>query len=333
MVCKADGMNMKARKKLCLAIIVVGILCICGFLYWSLGIKKENSKFKASELLNAGIQLENIHIRIPECKNKFSFLWAADLHIVIDNEEITEDSRQMVHDRQISWAIRSDGKQAGDYWTEELAMQLNEAKPDAILFGGDMIDLCSEATIQKLKDGLNQISVPWMYIRADHDQGTHWLAEPDAEKNAEMQTSICSNDNVLVMEYDDFIIIGINHSTSQLTEEGLEQAKLAFEKGKPIIIVTHVPLHSEVDPTLDEVSRAVWQDRNLSWGPDTNYVPNETTQELMDLIYAEDSPVVEVLAGHMHFTWDGMITDKIHEHVFSPAFSQNIGLITIDGES
>ena len=106
-----------------------------------------------------------------------------------------------------------------------------------------------------------------------------------------------------------------------------------MKKGKPIIIVTHVPLHSEVDSTLDEISRAIWQDRNLSWGPDTSYVPNETTQKLMDLIYAEDSPVVEVLAGHLHFTWDGMITDKIHEHVFSPAFSQNIGLITIDGES
>ena len=293
----------------------------------------QSKDFSLADLAADGNLIEFVHVSIPGCSRKYHLLWVSDLHIVIDNDEIAEDNRQMVRDRKTLWAIRADGKQSGDCWTEDLAKQLNDANPDTILFGGDMIDLCSEATIRKLKDGFNQISVPWIYIRADHDQGTHWLTEPNAAKNAEMQASICPNDNVLIMEYDDFIILGINHSTSQLTEEGLEQAKLAFEKGKPIIIVTHVPLHSEVDSTLDEASRTVWQNQNLTWGPNTSYVPNETTQELMDLIYADDSPVVEVLAGHLHLTWDGMITENIHEHVFPQAFSQYIGLITIDGET
>lgn len=52
----------------------------------------------------------------------------------------------------------------------------------------------------------------------------------------------------------------------------------------------------------------------------------------MDIVYGGDSPVAEVLAGHLHFTWDGIINENVHEHVFSQAFSGNIGLITVDGE-
>ena len=50
----------------------------------------------------------------------------------------------------------------------------------------------------------------------------------------------------------------------------------------------------------------------------------------MGLVYT--GPVVEVLAGHFNLIWDGMISEKIHEHVFSHVFGDYIGLITVDGE-
>ena len=49
----------------------------------------------------------------------------------------------------------------------------------------------------------------------------------------------------------------------------------------------------------------------------------------MDLIYAEDSPVKEVLAGHLHFTWDGQLTENTKEHVFAPAYPGNIGVVRV----
>ena len=97
-------------------------------------------------------------------------------------------------------------------------------------------------------------------------------------------------------------------------------------------MATHVPYNSAVDSSLDEVSRAAWQDRNLTWGQDTTYVPDEPMQAWMDIVYGENSPVKEVLAGHLHLTWDGMINENVHEHVFPPAFNQYIGLITVTGE-
>ncbi len=61
-----------------------------------------------------------------------------------------------------------------------------------------------------------------------------------------------------------------------------------------------------------------------------NYNPDETTQELLDLIYAKDSPVKEIVCGHLHFSWDGSLTENTHQHV-SPAIGKTVGIITVKG--
>ncbi len=127
------------------------------------------------------LNIEEVHVSIPGLTKAYHFLWVSDLHIVIDNEEIAEDQHDLVASRQTSWAIRPDGTQAGEWWVEDLAETINSASPDAILFGGDMLDLCSKATVEKFKEGLSKITVPYMYIRADHDNemtyNMLWIAD------------------------------------------------------------------------------------------------------------------------------------------------------------
>ena len=310
---------MKRRVLIC----IVTLICML-----TMSVSAEGS-FDRNKL--EGLNIEEVHIHIPGLTQTYHFLWVSDLHIVIDNEEIAEENHETVAGRQTSWAIRPDGKQAVDWWAEELAEQINSASPDAILFGGDMLDLCSEATVEKLKEGLSKITVPYIYIRADHDSQPYWTILNNEEAKA-LQDSVCGNDAVFVFNYPEIIILGINNSTFQMSEAAVEQMKEIAAREKPIIVVTHVPYDSVVDRSLDETSRAVWQDRNLSWGKDTYYKPKDVTSQWMEIVYGENSPVVEVLAGHLHFTWDGMINESVHEHVFSQAFSGNIGLITVDGE-
>ena len=288
--------------------------------------------FDREKLESAGLNIEEVHVTIPGCTQTYHFIWVSDLHIVIDNEEIADDQHEFVATRQNAWALSSDGRQSGDYWVEEFAEVINSSSCDAIFFGGDMLDLCSEATFEKLKRGMDKITVPYLYIRADHDIGTHWLREPDAEKNQQMHDAFCDNGPVITLEYPEFMILGVNNSTSVMPDPAVDEALRISESGKPIIVVTHVPYNSVVDSSLDEVSRLVWQDRNLSWGEGTSYTPGKKMQEWMDVVCAEETPIVEILAGHLHLTWDGMITNQVHEHVFSQAFSGNIGLITVDGK-
>ena len=121
-------------------------------------------------------------------------------------------------------------------------------------------------------------------------------------------------------------------STDNLSASALEQMKSLFAKGKPIILLTHVPVKSLVDDSLAQQSREVWGERELTWGQGCYHGPDEQTAEFLNMLYAPDSPVVEILCGHLHFTWDGQVTETVHQHVFSPAFEGVMGVITVAGE-
>ncbi|MBD5542612.1 MAG: hypothetical protein HDR00_15740 [Lachnospiraceae bacterium] len=69
----------------------------------------------------------------------------------------------------------------------------------------------------------------------------------------------------------------------------------------------------------------------MVWGEDCFYQPDADTKEFMDMVYAEDSPVKEILCGNLHFAWDGCITENTHEQAFSPAFEKKVGVVTVKG--
>ncbi|MBR1390065.1 MAG: hypothetical protein IJ567_01200 [Lachnospiraceae bacterium] len=273
--------------------------------------------------------VENVHVPIEGCEHTYYLLWVSDLHICIPSDEIADSNYSTILARHNGFSV-SNGVSSDRMWAE-LPNVLDDCDADAILFGGDMIDFCSEANVSCLRNGLEQLHTPYLYIRADHDSHPFFLANPDPAKAKTLQDGVCNNSDVFSMEFDDFCILAVNNSTDQMTREGLDTAKAVFAAGKPVIILSHVPYASKADRSLQESSRAAWGSRELVWGSASSYVPNETTQEFLDLIYAEDSPVVEILCGHLHYTWDGYLTGNVREHVFSPAFQGVVGVITIDG--
>ena len=68
------------------------------------------------------------------------------------------------------------------------------------------------------------------------------------------------------------------------------------------------------------------------WGGGA-YVPYEDTKAYFDtLIYSEETAVKSVVAGHMHHTWEGQLTETVNQHIFTPAFEGCIGIIRIKPE-
>ncbi len=136
---------------------------------------------------------------------------------------------------------------------------------------------------------------------------------------------------IYTIEYDDLYIVGIDNSIKQISKKTLKKIQDIFLIEKPIILITHVPLEPMIDETLGSQSRERWGDRELAWGLDgtTYYKANETTKKFLEMVYKDDTPVREILSRHLHFTWDGFVTEQVHQHVFAPAYQCNVGIITV----
>ncbi len=277
-----------------------------------------------------GIVFETVEIEVEGLKKDYAFLWMADFHLIADDiSEVEEKSVNVIQKRLHNFTSPYNGKSSLENW-KLLPDCINKSGADAILFGGDICDFGSLANIRALKEGMHKLTFPYMYARADHDVAPWWLAAKKPEEVNELEKSIDGYAPVLVLEFDDLMIVGINVSTSNMTAAGLARFKEAYAKRKPIILVTHVPIDPLVEPRVGEVYKE--RDpkrRNLTWGDDCYYKPNAYTREFIDLVCAEDSPVKTVLAGHLHFSWHGMLTKTISQHLFVPSYKGNIGIIRV----
>lgn len=275
-----------------------------------------------------GLKKEKISVYIPEIKRKYKFIFMSDLHILVENDEISPEWADEVHTRRELFRTEN-GMYSAELWNE-MPDLLNSWGADAVLLGGDMVDYASGANIKCLKNGIQKIKAPVMYVRADHDLYPYYCKKEVSKKAKRLHKSIDGNKGIFLKEFEDLCLVGINHSTNQISKRQLKKFKKILALGKPVILLTHVPLDSTVDDSLSEASRRMWQNRALVWGKECEYKPNKYTKEFLKLVYAKKSQVKVALGGHLHFTWDGMLSKKGRQHVFSPMYLGYVGIVTVN---
>ena len=289
---------------------------------------KPKGNTQREQELPIDIDLENITIEISGVEEEYKFLYVSDLHMIILDEEVLEEHKTAVEQR-VDFFSAPTGVNPIEIW-EGLPQYLDSYHADAVLFGGDMLDYASTSNIQCLQEGLNNLTTPYLYVRADHDYGNHYTGL-DASYIKDLHGKMDGALEISLLEFPDFCIVGIDNNTSNITPEGLARFREIYALGKPIILLTHVPIASQFDDSLAEQSKKAWQDRALIWGSGYYYEPDANTKEFLDMIYREDSLVKEILSGHLHFSWDGPISNQAYGHVFAPAINGSIGLITVKG--
>lgn len=290
----------------------------------------EYTEEETEEDLNDTLRIDEKEIIIPGVQGEYEFVVVNDQHIIQLSDEYTDEKSEEVEQRYNSFR-NVNRTLSSDAWPE-IVKKINEIQPDGVILDGDMVDFFSEANLACLKDGLDQIQVPTMYVRADHDLALWYNDTFTPEYVQARENEIWPMEDVMVQEFKDFLIVGINNNTSQLSENGLEKIKEIWKQNKPIILAMHVPLESKIDSGLSNASKEVWQDRALIWGKNSYYVPNEITEQFLDMVYGEDSPVVAVLGAHLHFAYEDQINDNIKQYVFDASYKGTIGLVTVKGE-
>lgn len=282
---------------------------------------------------------DDVFVEIEGLEREYTIAFVNDIHMITDHSsgDVTEDNLAVVKERYETLSVTEEGIHAEELWPEVIKF-LNYNDFDAVVFAGDILDYCSNSNMTALLSGMNELKYlhdKVMYIRSDHDYGGWYGGSGFTDSSGfSLQRLVLDGDATeKVIEFDDFMIVGINQSYRNLSEEALEIINKNLDKGKPVLIATHVPFYSEVDDSLAELSMAV-RNRIYYWSWDgTTYVPGVETEALIDRMYAEESNVVQILAAHVHAYWDGYVTDKLKEHIFAPSFEGRIGIIHVKGSA
>ena len=274
---------------------------------------------------DAGYTVDEVNLEVG-LKKPIKLIVVNDLHLQINNDEIAPDQKEFMTNRVQEFA--TDGLTTEKRW-KKLPALINKEEADYVLFVGDMLDFNSEATTSALREGVEKFNKPLLYVRADHDIENYWQPTNDWVKSMERQASISDNSALIVAELEEIILMGVNYSQNDITEETLEQIKDVMGRGKPVIVVMHIPIGQDEGTELQARSEEVRGGRHLYIGRGGDKEPNNYTAAFIDMIYAEDSPVVAVLTGHLHAKWEGNVSKNAIEHIFAPCYMNNIGIVNI----
>lgn len=182
------------------------------------------------------------------------------------------------------------------------------ADGDAVIFSGDTMDYISAASIKVMEDGLKRLNRPFVAVCGNHD-----LAEalPDGMLLSEMKKPL------QVVSLGDMLLVGIDNSGRTFTSEQLKGIEALFSKKKPMIITMHCP-------SVTDENRAILEKCGKYF-----LLEEPANSNFLDLVRSEKSTVCAILTGHLHFSLNTKISEKVMQYGASQGILGNINKFII----
>ena len=314
-------------KKFSFNLIILILFTIFPFMV-ACGKRGDDSPFVTAGFTMETVSLDSPYIdgKSPEDTEKaLHILYINDIHLQILNDEVAEEEQENIKGR--IEAFSSNGTTTLEKW-EKLPDLINAYGPDYVIFGGDILDFCSEANVASLKEGLDKLTVPYMYIRSDHDRYPYWLSDNDNNKAAARQDALCDNSKVLRGDVGPVTIVAMNPSDQDYMSASVEEASAILdEEGRTFIVATHIPYEEEKPGELDEFSMEL-RGKALYWYNNTDRQDTPGVASFIRRLYEIDTPFF-VPAAHLHASFETRFSEYGVEHVFTPEFMGSIGEIIV----
>lgn len=239
-------------------------------------------------------------ITIEGVTGEYDLLFLTDTHMVVssseDSEQITanaaERSPGFVDDNGVSSALQF----------PEWMAYANEQQVDGVLFGGDIIDYPSKGNLEHLQKNLDMLSQPYIYTLGNHDWTYPW--EYMTQKGEEeylplLEPMMQGNTTIQRLDIGELTVVAVDNSSGQVNGEALEAYQQILAEGRPTIVLVHVPFMTQ---SVLGKAKEVWSSPVvIGAGNYGGIYENEESAAFVQMTTAADSPVVAVLAGHVHF--------------------------------
>lgn len=241
-------------------------------------------------------------IDIESIEGEYRFLYLTDTHMIVTDES---DTQQMIDNYipRLAEFKNAEGLSSAaqfPFWMK----YANKEEMDAVLFGGDIIDFPSIPNIEYFENQVSTLKVPYLYTLGNHDWTYPWDYMTESGKATYipmLETFTTDNSAIHTMEFDEFIIVALDNSTTQFNPDCLEEFKDILKGNKPVIVMFHVPVLTQSVLARGKEIRGENKRIVLGGGNWGGIYPTELSQEIMNMLADPSNPIALVLAGHVHF--------------------------------
>ncbi len=255
-------------------------------------------------------------------KNPFRALHLSDNHLAFADERDDERKNILAKNR-----LKEFDRHGGvmKYLNEQLAYAKEHALP--VLYTGDFIDFVSHKNLEMAQALLQDVDY---FMATGNHEFSLYVGEAFEDEDYKMQSydfvqKHFKNDLTFASrEMGGINFVAADNSYYRFTKSQLEKLKREAEKGLPIILMLHCPLHT------DELYHLIMDDLHFPCGyltgtpepllkPYDDYryrqqKPDEETEAFIDYVYA-CSKIKAVLAGHMHENAKSRLPSGIMQYI------------------
>lgn len=274
------------------------------------------------------MNLQKIALNIG-LEKPLTLLHLSDTHIILADERDDERKRKLAESRVRAFGIPQDEV------IRNLDAALDYAKTncDLAVHTGDLIDFVSHPNLDILKEKLSRTDT---FFAVGNHEFSLYVGEAKEDTAYKMQSfdrvrAASPNDPDFASRVINGVnLVAVDNSYYLFTENHLERLKKELQKGLPVILLMHNPIHTETlydhmmnvlkNPcaylvgTPEELLSCYPADRQEQQRPD------KPTLDFIDYI-KHQSLIKAVFAGHLHFFYQDRITDSLPQFVAGGGFN------------
>lgn len=273
------------------ALAALGLLLITGC---GNGEEREPERvLKEINILEETVFLESV-------QKEYELLFITDTHVVVRDKHEEETVAAYAEERYPQFQ-NGEGIDSKTQF-EAYIRYANEREADGVLFGGDIIDSPSDANLAWLAEQLELLQMPYLYTPGNHDWTYPWEYMTDEGRQTYLplfEPFTKGNTEINSLDFGDFLAVGINDSTNQVSDDVFTEFERLYAQDKPMLVMTHVPFLTQ---SVLGHAKEVWSNPVVIGGGNYGGIwPNESSSRFVNMLTATESPVGLVLTGHVHF--------------------------------
>lgn len=317
---------MTEKKKIIIVTVLAAVIAILICLVLFKIPQRIKSKFGTSA--DKEIYVHEEQIDIEGLDKKITIFFVADAHICLCDER-DEEIKEDCDSRYLDFMRDSRGSEENFSLVMDYVRKEN---PDMVIFGGDITDEATYASIDYVKEEINKLNCPYYYLMGNHDfmYGDEYFSEKAYSEYFSRYDDINEvKAGCQTVCFDEFNLLLLDDNNNQVCDETLQAIDFLQKDNKPVIIAQHVPFvptygDSDLIERTNEMWGTAYQDYSRVLMGEHANKPNDTTAKLIDYVSDSNNSVKMILAGHVHFFHEDYMSENTKQLVVKPAFERGL---------